>query len=260
MRPLFLSRPEGAGGSHDTNAVKIQTFVIARCAKRAVDAEAGHSFAIQLDCFVAAHLAMTGQILTAIGMIPLPKILPHMKKILALFFLSLASAVAQEQVLDFGARGKLTLFLLGDWKPLVINMAGQYEVTFTPRKESINASCSFKVSYPEVDRYDTKARLKLRVEADGAAFADQSVEGKAYGKEFAIGTGYGFYCNFTDAALRGNKSAPPGEFKVVSAGKIRLAPDILIEVFMGADSFKDEAYQQLLGAIEGLEFKPGRGR
>jgi hypothetical protein len=27
-----------------------------------------------------------------------------------------------------------------------------------------------------------------------------------------------------------------------------------------ADGFRDEAYQQLLGAIEGMEFTPGRGR
>lgn len=188
------------------------------------------------------------------------KIYPNMRKYLVLFLLTCAGAFAQEQVLDFGARGKLTLFLLGDWKAVVINMAGQYEVTFTPRKESINASCSFKVTFPDVDRYDTKARLKLRVEADCAPYAEQSVEGKAYAKEFAIGTGYGFYCNFTDAALRGNKPAPPGEFKVVSAGKIRLTPEILIEIFLGADSFRDEAYQQILGAIEGMEFKPGRGR
>ncbi|MEO6245239.1 MAG: hypothetical protein ABIQ12_07360 [Opitutaceae bacterium] len=183
-----------------------------------------------------------------------------MKKILTLFLCLFAGAFAQEQILDLGPRGKVTLFLLGDWKPVVINMAGQYEVTFTPRKESINASCSIKVSFPDVDRYDTKARLKLRVEADGAAYAEQSVEGKAYGREFSLGAGYGFYCNFTDANLRGNKPAPPGEFKVVTAGKIRLAPDVLLEVFFGADSFKDEAYQQLLGAIEGMEFKPGRGR
>ena len=133
------------------------------------------------------------------------------------------------------------------------------DVTLTPRNESVNASVTFKVTYPDVDRYDTKARLKLRVEADCAHYAEQSVEGRAVAKEFSIATGYGFYCNFTDALLRGKK-APPGEFKVVSAGKIRLTPEILIEVFIGADSFRDEAYQQILGAIEGLEFKPGRSR
>ncbi len=183
-----------------------------------------------------------------------------MKKLLAFFCLTAVCAWAQEQVLNFGPRGKLTLYLLGDWKAVVIDMAGQYEVTLSPRNEEINASCSIKVTFPEVDRYDTKARLKLRVEADCAPYLSQSVEGKAYAKEFVIGTGYGYYCNFTDAALRGSKKAPPGEFKVISAGKIRLAPDILIELFFGADSFKDEAYQQILGAIEGMVFTPGRGR
>ncbi len=183
-----------------------------------------------------------------------------MKRLIALFCLTAALASAQEQVLDFGSHGRLSLFLLGDWKATVINMAGQYEMTLTPKDDNINASCSFKVSYPDVDRYDTKARLKLRVEADCAPYTEQSVEGKAYAREFTLSTGYGYYCNFTDAALRGAKKAPPGEFKVVSAGKIRLAPDVLIEVFIGADSFKDEAYQQILGAIEGMEFKPGRGK
>lgn len=186
---------------------------------------------------------------------------PALRKFLAVVFLAAATVIvhAQEQVLDFGPHGKVTMYLLGNWKATVINMAGSYELTLAPYNESINASCSFKVSHPDVDRYDTKARLKLRVEADCAPYAEQSVEGKAYAKEFVIGTGYGYYCNFTDAALRG-KPAPPGEFKVVSAGKIRVAPDVLIEVFIGADSFKDEPYQQLLGAIEGMEFKPGRGR
>ena len=183
-----------------------------------------------------------------------------MKKFFALLVLTAACVCAQEQVLNLGSRGKLTMYLLGDWKATVIDMAGQYEVTFAPRDENVNASCSFKISYPETDRYDTKARLKLRVEADCAPFLEQSVEGKAYAKEFVIGTGYGYYCNFTDAALRGAKKAPPGDFKVVSAGKIHLTSEILIEVFMGADSFRDEAYQQLLGAIEGMVFTPGRGR
>src|SRR5690349_17270032 len=111
-----------------------------------------------------------------------------MKKFLALFFLTAVCAFAQEQVLNFGARGKVTMYLLGNWKATVIDMAGQYEVTFAPKDDNINASCSFKVTYPETDRYDTKARLKLRVEADCAPFLEQSVEGKAYGKEFVIGT------------------------------------------------------------------------
>jgi hypothetical protein len=182
-----------------------------------------------------------------------------MKKLFALVLLTAVSCFGQEQVLDFGPRGKVTMYLLGNWKATTINMAGQYELTLTPNNDEVNASCTIKVSYPDVDRYDTKARLKLRVEADCAQYSELSVERKAYAKEFVIGTGYGYYCSFTDAMLKGKK-APPGEFKVISSGKIRLTPDILIDIFMGADSFRDEAYQQLLGAIEGMVYTPGRGR
>ncbi len=175
-------------------------------------------------------------------------------RLLAIALLAALPAAAQEHVINLGARGRITLYLLGDWKPTVIDMRGEYEVSFKPNNDAINASATIKITAPDTDRYDTKARLKLRVEADGARYEDQSVEGKARAKEFTLGAGYGFYCNFTDAALRGKK-APPGEFKVVSTGMIRLAPDVLMEIFIGADGFSDEAYQQILGALEGLEYK-----
>ena len=183
-----------------------------------------------------------------------------MKKLFALFVLGATSALAQIHELDLGARGKLVLFLAGDWKATSINMAGKNELTLAPQRDGINASCHIEVTFPEVDRFDTKQRLKLRVEADCYAFAQQSVEGKAYGREFQVTSGYGYYCNFTDPNLRGNKPAPPGEFKVMTVGKIRVTPQILVDVQIMADGFRDEPYQQLLGAIEGMEFRPGRGR
>lgn len=182
-----------------------------------------------------------------------------MKKLLALFLLVVAGACAQVETLDFGSRGKLTLYLPGDWKSSTTDMAGQFTLTLTPRKESVNASCTITVTFPDLDRYDTKNRLKLRVEADSFAQAEGSVEGKAIAREFSLTTGYGYYCSFTDPELRG-KPSQPGNYKVMSVGKIRLAPDVLIDVAMMADGFKDEPYQQLLGALEGMEFKPGRGR
>ena len=49
-------------------------------------------------------------------------------------------------------------------------------------------------------------------------------------------TGFGFYCNFTDPELRG-KPPEKGNYKVMSVGKIRLAPDVMLEVSISADSF-----------------------
>lgn len=180
-----------------------------------------------------------------------------MKKLIALLLITVACACAQVETIDLGPRGSLRLYLPGEWKTDLSTLGREITLSIRPAKESVNASCTVAVSFPEMDRFDTKSRLKLQVEADGAGFAPQSVEGRAVAREFNVTTGFGFYCNFTDAMLRG-KPSKPGDFKVVSAGRIRLAPQILVDVFIGADGFRDESYQQLLGAIEGMEFKPGR--
>ena len=172
-----------------------------------------------------------------------------------------ACASAQVHTLELGSRGTLTFYLLGDWKVNETSMAGQYSLMIQHPKESVNTECKIEVSFPETDRFDTKARLKLRVEADCRIYEEQSVEGKAYAKEFSLGVpgAYGFYCGFTDPSLRG-KPTKPGDFKVISAGKIRVNPEVLVDVFIGGESFSSEAYNQLLGAIEGMEFTAGRRR
>jgi hypothetical protein len=182
-----------------------------------------------------------------------------MKKFVALYLLTIACAFAQVEILNFGSRGKLTLYLPGDWKIASTDMAGTYTVTLTPKKESVNASATIAVTFPEVDRFDSKSRLKLRVETDAYGLAEGSVEGKAIAREFSLTSGYGFYCSFTDPELRG-KPSQPGNYKVMTVGKIRLAPNVLVDVQIMADGFRDEPYQQLLGAIEGMEFTPGSGR
>jgi hypothetical protein len=182
-----------------------------------------------------------------------------MKKLLALFLLTAAVLAAQSATLNLGPYGTLTIFLPGDWKIDSSHFANTGSMTITPAKPGVNASCTINISFPETDRYDTKAKLKLRVEADGYGPASESVEKKAIAKEFALTTGYGYYCNFTDPQLVG-KPPEPGNFKTMSAGKIRLNREVLLDVSIVADGFSSEPYQQLLGAIEGLEFTQGSGK
>lgn len=183
-----------------------------------------------------------------------------MKTIFALVVLILGctSARAQE-VLDLGPHGKLTLYLLGDWKTEVSTLGREITLNIRSVKEATNAACTLSVSFPEVDRFDSKAKLKMRVEIDGQGYVEQSVEGRAVAKEFSLTSGMGFYCNFTDPNLRG-KPVKPGDYKVVTVGKIKLTPTVLMDVFIGGEGFSDAAYNQLLGAIEGMEYTPGRGR
>ncbi len=119
-------------------------------------------------------------------------------------FLALAASVcAQSETLDLGPRRQLTLYLVGDWKVDTTHFARQGTMIINPAKESVNASCTLTVTFPEVDRFDTKGRLKLRVEADCYGAAEGSVEGKAVAREFNVAAGFGFYCSFTDPDLRG---------------------------------------------------------
>ena len=179
-----------------------------------------------------------------------------MKKLLLLFVISAAALMAQPAVLDLGSHGQLTLYFTDGWKLNSTDMAGTVTLNVAPDGDA-NAACTLQITFPEQDRLDTKGRLKLRLEAECANIAQGSVEGKAVGREFALTSGFGFYCNFTDPELRG-KPPEKGNYKVMSVGKIRLAPDVMVDVSISADGFKDKPYQDLLAAIEGMEFKPGR--
>lgn len=177
-------------------------------------------------------------------------------KVLQFFVLLLAvggSLGAQSQTLDLGSRGKITLYLLGEWQVEMTNFARQGSIIIKSGNRDVNASCTLNVSFPETDRFSSKDRLKLHVEAECMPIAEGSVERKAVAREFLVSTGYGYYCNFTDPELRG-KPPEKGNYKVTSIGKIRLAPDVVVDVQILADGFTDEPYQQLLGAIEGMEF------
>jgi hypothetical protein len=180
-----------------------------------------------------------------------------MKKFLALFLLTAGALLAQSETISLGSHGKLTLYISDKWRFETSDFGDRQLIGIKPKDGKTNADCTFTITYPDVDRFDTKARLKLRTEVDGAKYEDQSVEGKAYGKPFNLTAGYGFHCDFTDPQLVG-KPPKEGDYKTISVGLIHLAPDILIEVVIQADGFSSAPYNDLLGAIEGMEYTPGR--
>lgn len=182
-----------------------------------------------------------------------------MKKLLALFLFSVVALCAQSEKISLGSRGTVTLYLADNWTFETSDFGDRKIVKASPKDGKVNANLEITVTYPETDRFDTKARLKMRVEIDAMRFAEHSVEGKARAQEFSLSSGYGFYCTFTDPELIG-KPPQPGNFKNISVGLIRLAPDIVLEVSISADGTTSDPYNQLLGAIEGMEYKPGTGK
>lgn len=180
-----------------------------------------------------------------------------MKRLLALLLLFAAGPLwAQSETIDLGSRGKLTIYIGDSWRFETADYADRHLVSIKPKNDA-NAECTLTITFPESDRFDTKNRLKQRIEIDAMRFADQSVEGKAYGKPFSLKTGYGFHCDFTDPELVG-KPPQKGNYKTISVGLIHLTPEILIEVAINADGFSSGPYNELLGAIEGMEYSPGR--
>ena len=180
-----------------------------------------------------------------------------MKKLFALLLLSAGLLRAQSDTIDLGARGKLTIYVSERWQIETADYGDRRMVTFKP-KEGTNAEATLTITFPETDRLDTKNRLKQRTEIDGMKYADQSTEGKAIGKPFNLKAGYGFHCDFTDPELVG-KPPQKGNFKTISIGLIHLSAEVLVEVSISADGFNSEPYQDILGAIEGMEFTAPKG-
>ena len=48
----------------------------------------------------------------------------------------------------------------------------------------------------------------------------------------------------------------PVQLAAILAGAVLVASMVSVEVGISADDFKKGAYQELLGAIEGMEFEP----
>ena len=78
-----------------------------------------------------------------------------MKKLLALFLLSVAPLLAQSENIDLGSHGKITFYHDESWKFEIADYGDRRIITVAPKGEA-NASCAFTITFPEQDRLDTK--------------------------------------------------------------------------------------------------------
>jgi hypothetical protein len=180
-----------------------------------------------------------------------------LKQIFALALLFTGGLLrAQTDTIDLRSHGSLTLYLDDNWKVGTSEFGDRVIVNIEP-KDDTNATCTMTITFPEQDRLSTKAKLKTQVEVSSRVYEESSVEGKSVARELNTQAGYGYYCSFTDPELVG-KPPQKGNFKTISVGMVHVTPDVLIEFGINADGFRSEPYQQLLGALEGMEYKPRR--
>src|SRR3954469_10935086 len=176
-----------------------------------------------------------------------------MKTFLALLCLTATLLHAQSGTIDLRSHGSLEIYLEDGWKINTSEFGDRVIVNVEQKKDNINANAVLTITFPEQDRFATKSKLKTQVEASGRQYEEGSVEGKSVARELNTRAGYGFYCSYTDPELVG-KPPQKGNFKGISIGMLRVAPDLVIEFTISADGFRDKPYQQLLGAIEGMEY------
>jgi len=169
--------------------------------------------------------------------------------------LVLAGSVVGGRAEVFALReyGRLELFPVGEWK-FASEDVGELKIAIAPKQKGINAVAMLTVAAGGPDEYPTEAKLARQLTgvaqrmAEGGEFAER----KAPLKPFYRQQGFGYYFMFTDAKLVGKPSVP-GDYKKVCLGMIRLSPNVMVRLQILSDGEETEAFQQLLGMVEGME-------
>lgn len=178
-----------------------------------------------------------------------------MRAILVVLVLSLPAASGLAETFSLREHGRLELFPVGEWK-IHGEDQGDLKIQLTPKSPKANAASEITVTAGGSEEFSTKAKLSRQVAEAAKRMLESGdfVESTATIKPFYCKQGFGFYFTLTDPKLVGQKSVP-GDYKQVTMGMIRLSAGVMVEVQILSDGEKTEAYQQLLGMIEGLELQ-----
>lgn len=151
--------------------------------------------------------------------------------------------------------GRLEIFPVGEWK-FSSEDVGELKIVIAPKRARDNAVASLAVVAGGPDEFPTEAKLMRRLTeiAQRMAESGEFAERKAILKPIYHQQGFGYYFIFSDARLVG-RPVIPGDCKNVCLGMIRLGPNILVRVQILCDGEETEAFQQLLGMVEGMELR-----
>lgn len=171
--------------------------------------------------------------------------------------LAAAATGAWAESFDLRERGRLEVFVPGDWKISGEDLGDRHEIVITPTRDSVNAAARLVVNLTPADEFNSKPKLRTRVMELCQPIAEQNRTRKYSAEEFYSRQGFGYHCTFTDPNLVG-KPPVKDDFKHATYGVVRLAPRIYVAVTLLADDLEGPEYQALLGAVEGMEIRPPR--
>ena len=171
--------------------------------------------------------------------------------------LAAVAAAAWGETFDLRERGRLDVYVVGDFKIAGEDLGDRHEILITPKRDTVNAAARLVVNLTPGDEHNSKAKLRARVLELCAPIAEQNGTRKYAAEEFYSRQGFGFYCTFTDPKLVG-KPPVKDDFKHATYGVVRLAPRVYVAVTLLADDLEGPDYQALLGAVEGMEIRGAR--
>ena len=176
-----------------------------------------------------------------------------MRALLAALILTLPAAGGLAEIFNLREQGRLEIFPVGDWT-IRSEDQGDIKIQILPKKPKANAACELTVAAGGPDNFPTRAKLARQV----AENARRLMETGEYGdtapavKAFYSKQGFGSYFTVIDPRLVGQDPVP-GNYKQMTVGLLRLSSGVLVEVHILSDGDRTEEYQQLLGAVEGME-------
>lgn len=178
-----------------------------------------------------------------------------MRVFLAASVLVLLATSSRADIFSLRENGRLVLFPVGEWN-ISNEDVGDIRIQITPRKKTVNAACSLSIVLNGPDEYYTTGRLALHLESTARRIMSRGefVETEPMIRPFYSKVGYGYYFILTDPKLIG-KPPVPNDYKQVCVGVVRLNASLMVNVQIVSDGEETEAFQQLLGMVEGMELR-----
>jgi len=180
-----------------------------------------------------------------------------MRALWVMGLLVLVTATAGGETFKLPGKGRLSLYPVGDWK-ISAEDVGELNIVFLPARPGVFASAKVVVATGGENPYPNETLLIRQVENVARRLLETGdyVERKPTLKRVYQARGFGFYFTLTDPKRVG-RNPEPGKYKLTSLGLIRLSPEVLVRFQLNSDGEETEAFQQLLGMLEGMELVDG---
>lgn len=111
---------------------------------------------------------------------------------------------------------------------------------------------NFKCDTKDLSQFDTPEKIVSSVRKNSEKYLPLTVEKKVSLRAIPIKATYGFYTILTDAEVAGKATLPPGEFKYLTIGMVRLSKDSALGFSIMTNDIDSENYKKLLNYVYGF--------